>query len=1148
MNKYLRATATYDDGHGAGKTANAVSTHAVQAAPATNDAPVFSEATASRSVAENAVPGIDIGTPVTATDAATDTLTYSLGSDDDEASFDIVPGSGQLQTKAPLDFETTPSYTVTVTATDPSGALDTITVTITVTNVDEDGTVTLSNVQPQVGTALTAMLEDPDGDPTSVTWQWGRGDTSDGSFDNISNAPSYTPVAADVGKFLRATANYTDPQGGNKTARGVPVNEVQAAPDGPNSAPVFSSNTAIRSVAEDAIEGSNVGTPVIATDADNDNLTYSLAETDTAPLSIVQESGQLQTTAELNFEGTRSHTVTVTAADPSKASASITVTINVGNVDEPGTVSISPSQFQVGTELTASLADPDGTISGVTWQWDQAGTNDIYTNVGSNASYTPTAADVDKFLRATVTYTDGEGTGKTAEAVSNKVEAAPPTNSDSAFPSSELGARTVAENTEAGENIGAPVTATDANTGDTLTYSLGGTDGASFGIDTSTGQLRVGASTTLDHETKPSYTVTVSVRDSKNADGNADTVDDDSIEVTITVTNEDEDGTVTLSPGQPQVGTELTATLEDPDGTVSNTTWLWESSANGSTGWATVTGATDTVTTSIYTPVDADFNKYLRATATYTDGHGSSKSADAVSANPVNAAPVFSEPSATRAVDENTPTGTNFDTPVTATDADTLNYKLGGTDAASFRIVDTSGQLQTEAALDFEGKSSYDVTVIATDASGATASIPVTITVNNLEEQGTVKLTLLQPQVGTEQTTTLEDPDGTLSRVSWQWARGDSASGPFTNVSSGADPGSYTPVAADVGKFLRATATYDDGHGAGKSASAVSTNAVQLAPATNDAPVFTAPTASRSVAENAEPGTDIGTAVTAADSDNDTLTYKLGADDDAASFDIVPGTGQLQTEAALDFESDKKSYTVVVTATDPSGALDTIMVTITVTNVDEAGTVMLKNVQPQVGTALTAMLTDLDGDPSNVTWQWGRRDISTGPFSDVSSAHSYTPVAADVGKFLRATATYTDPQGPGKTAHGVSTHAVQAAPDGPNSAPVFLAASASRSVAEDATMEANVGTPVKATDADGEALTYSLPATDTAPFSIDQVSGQLKTTAALNFEDTPSYTVTVTAADPSNASASITVTISVGNVDEREPYLYLQPSPRLIPR
>ena len=699
VGKFLRATATYDDGHGAGKSAKAVSANAVQAAPATNDAPVFSEDSASRSVAENAVPGTDIGTPVTASDANSDTLTYSLGGDD-AASFDIVPGTGQLQTEAALDFESDKkSYTVVVTATDPSGALDTITVTITVTNVDEAGTVTLSTVQPQVGTALTAMLEDTDGDPTSVTWQWGRGDTSDGSFDNISSGASYTPAAPDVGKFLQATATYTDPQGPGKTTHGVSAHAVQAAPDGPNSAPVFSSNTAIRSVAEDAIEGSNVGTPVIATDAANDTLTYSLAETDTAPLSIVQESGQLQTTAELDYETTPSYTVTVTATDPSGLVGSITVTISVDNVDEPGTVSISPSQFQVGTELTASLTDPDGTISGVTWQWDKADTNDIYTNVGSSASYTPTAGDVDKFLRATATYKDGEGSGKSAASVSDSaVEAAPTTNEAPEF-SATTATRTVAENTAAGQDIGAPVTATDANTGDMLTYTL------------------------------------------------------------------------------------------------------------------------------------------------------------------------------------------------------------GGTDAASFTIVETSGQLQTKAELNFEGKSSYEVTVIATDASEASTSIPVTITVNNLEEAGTVTLTLLQPQVGTAQTATLTDPDKNPSRVSWQWARGETSTGPFTNVSSGADPGSYTPVAADVDKFLRATATYDDGHGAGKSAKAVSANAVQAAPATNDAPVFSEDSASRSVAENAVPGTDIGTPVTASDANSDTLTYSLGGDD-AASFDIVPGTGQLQTKAALDFESD----------------------------------------------------------------------------------------------------------------------------------------------------------------------------------------------------------------------------------------------------
>ena len=45
-------------------------------------------------------------------------------------------------------------------------------VTINVTNVEELGTVTLSSVQPQVGTDLTANLTDPDGEITGVTWKW----------------------------------------------------------------------------------------------------------------------------------------------------------------------------------------------------------------------------------------------------------------------------------------------------------------------------------------------------------------------------------------------------------------------------------------------------------------------------------------------------------------------------------------------------------------------------------------------------------------------------------------------------------------------------------------------------------------------------------------------------------------------------------------------------------------------------------------------------------------------------------------------------------------------------------------------------------------------------------------------------------------
>ena len=48
---------------------------------------------------------------------------------------------------------------------------------------------------------------------------------------------------------------------------------------------------------------------------------------------------------------------------------------------------------------------------------------------------------------------------------------------------------------------------------------------------------------------------------------------------------------------------------------------------------------------------------------------------------------------------------------------------------------------------------------------------------------------------------------------------------------------SYTPTEDDVGMYLRATATYDDGEGEGKSAEAVSANPVQADPS-NKAPMF----------------------------------------------------------------------------------------------------------------------------------------------------------------------------------------------------------------------------------------------------------------------------------------------------------------------
>ena len=92
----------------------------------------------------------------------------------------------------------------------------------------------------------------------------------------------------------------------------------------------------------------------------------------------------------------------------------------------------------------------------------------------------------------------------------------------------------MAENTPAGTNLGAPVAATDP--GDVLTYSLDGeNDAQAFDITRATGQLMTKAA--LDHDTKETYTVTVTATDPFGASITSD--------VTITVTDVNEAPMVT---------------------------------------------------------------------------------------------------------------------------------------------------------------------------------------------------------------------------------------------------------------------------------------------------------------------------------------------------------------------------------------------------------------------------------------------------------------------------------------------------------------------------------------------------------------------------------------------------------------------------
>ena len=83
-----------------------------------------------------------------------------------------------------------------------------------------------------------------------------------------------------------------------------------------------------------------------------------------------------------------------------------------------------------------------------------------------------------------------------------------------------------------------------------------------------------------------------------------------------------------------------------------------------------------------------------------------------------------------------------------------------------------------------------------------------------------------------------------------------------------------------------------------------------------------------------------------------------------------------------------------------------------------------------------------------------------------------------------------------------------------NVAPEFPSATATRMVAENTAAGENIGTPVRATDANGDSLTYRLSGTDAASFDIDAATGQLMTLAALDYAAVRArYTVRFVRAD-----------------------------------
>ena len=260
-----------------------------------------------------------------------------------------------------------------------------------------------------------------------------------------------------------------------------------------NSRPDFGKTSITLPVTENVAAG-DFGDPITATDDDSDTLRYTIITIPQDYFAIDASTGQLSTTEPLNYEAMSrhqtppymmtSHYLYIGVSDGKNAREysdpsvddEILVEINVIDVEEDGGVDLLWDQPQVSTSITASLSDPDGEVSGVTWQWasstDKSDWTDITTN-GTSATYTPVAADNDKHLRATASYTDRRGPDKSANGVSDHQSRAIP--DDNTAPTIRGDASVeieVNENTPAGAHLGGAFQASDT---DEIRYFLGGT-------------------------------------------------------------------------------------------------------------------------------------------------------------------------------------------------------------------------------------------------------------------------------------------------------------------------------------------------------------------------------------------------------------------------------------------------------------------------------------------------------------------------------------------------------------------------------------------------------------------------------------------------------------------------------------------------
>ena len=306
-----------------------------------------------------------------------------------------------------------------------AGDVSEATVTLTVTPVN-DAPVADAGDDQQVeeGAAVRLSGAGTDAEGQTLAFAWTQ---TDGPAVDLAGAESAEPAFTAPNQLLEDAAlvfelTVTDADGAASAPDAVTVTVA-----GRNDAPVFGGPyTFTLDENQDGRETPVAVGQVSADDPEGRGVTYALEAGDER-FALDAATGRLTYTGPgEDAETVDAYTLTADAQDPDGAAASVEVTVTIGDVDEPGRLTLTPVEPEVGQAVQAEVTDPDGPVTGQTWQWSRSKDGRHWQPIdgATGSQYTPARADIGLWLSATVDY-EVEGSEATLTARTDAPVTAP---------------------------------------------------------------------------------------------------------------------------------------------------------------------------------------------------------------------------------------------------------------------------------------------------------------------------------------------------------------------------------------------------------------------------------------------------------------------------------------------------------------------------------------------------------------------------------------------------------------------------------------------------------------------------------------------------------------------------------------------------